>query len=49
MFRRNNRLGCAAICAGLIIILALILPAKVWWLLLAIALVYLGIWYIRCC
>lgn len=49
MFRRNNRWGYAAICAGIIIILALVLPAKIWWLFLALALVYLGIWCIRCC
>lgn len=49
MFRRNRKWGCAAICAGIIIILALVLPAKVWWLMLAAALVYVGIWCIRCC
>jgi len=49
MRRRNARFGCAAVCAGIIIILALVLPAKVWWFMLAAALVYIGIWYIKMC
>ncbi len=40
--------GCAAIGAGLVIILALILPAEVWWFLFAVALIAFGLWYLRC-
>lgn len=49
MRRKNKRWGCAAIAAGLIIILALVLPEKIWWLLLALALLSLGVWYMKNC
>ena len=42
-------MGCAAIAAGILIILALILPAEFWWFSIAIALICGGIWYLRCC
>ena len=40
--------GCAAILAGLVIILSLVLPTEFWWFLFAALLIALGIWYIRC-
>ncbi len=46
---RGGIWGCAAIAAGLMIILALILPTEFWWFLAAAALIALGIWYIRGC
>ncbi len=49
MRRRGNGCGFAAIMAGCIIILALVLPCQVWWFLLAAALICFGIWYIRRC
>ena len=45
----RNAWGCAAIVAGILIILALILPAEFWWFLIAIGLIAGGIWYLRCC
>ncbi len=47
--RRGSYLGCVALLAGIIIILALILPTGFWWFALAIALIWAGIWLIRCC
>lgn len=41
--------GFAAIFAGLIIILSLVLPSAFWWFILAMLLIGFGIWYIRCC
>lgn len=49
MRRRNIRWGCAAVGLGIIILLALVLPEKIWWLLLAVALIYMGLRYMRCC
>ena len=46
---RGGIWGCAAIAAGLMIILALILPTEFWWFLAAAALIALGIWYSRGC
>jgi len=40
--------GLAAICAGVIIILALVLPSQVWWFLLAAGLICFGVWLNRC-
>lgn len=47
--RRNNgnKLGCLVILAGVLIILALVLPPGFWWFALAIALICGGIWLIR--
>lgn len=47
--RRNNgnKLGCLVILAGVLIILALVLPSGFWWFTLAIALICGGIWLIR--
>jgi len=45
---RPRPLGCAAILAGVAILLGMILPAGFWWVALAIALIALGIWLIRC-
>ena len=44
--RRNNgnKLGCLVILAGVLIILALVLPPGFWWFALAIALICGGIW-----
>ena len=41
--------GMIAICAGLVIILSLVLPASFWWFVLAAALIGGGVWLIRCC
>lgn len=38
----------AAITAGIVILLALVLPGQVWWFLLAAGLIALGIWLLRC-
>ncbi|MDO4983227.1 MAG: hypothetical protein Q4E35_06700 [Eubacteriales bacterium] len=47
---RRGNVGCAAMLAGLVIILALILPGQVWWFLLGAGLIFFGVWYItRCC
>lgn len=50
MRRRRPRFwALTAIALGLIIMLAVLLPGEFWWLLLAAALVGLGIWMLRCC
>ena len=38
-----------AICAGLVIILSLVLPKSFWWFVLAAILIGGGVWLIRCC
>ena len=43
MRRRGGAVGCGAMIAGTVIILALILPGEVWWFLLAAALICFGI------
>jgi uncharacterized membrane protein HdeD (DUF308 family) len=54
-FMRGGRRSChwswgfIAIIAGIVIILALILPAEFWWFMLAAALIAAGIWYMRSC
>jgi hypothetical protein len=45
--RRPRILGCAAIIAGVMILLGMLLPAGFWWVALAIGLIALGIWLIR--
>lgn len=45
---RSGIYGCAAICAGVIILLALILPTDFWWFILGTGLICAGIWYLRC-
>ena len=47
--RGGSIFGCVAICAGLVIILSLVLPVEFWWFIFAAALIALGIWYMRCC
>ena len=49
--RRNglNTWGMIAICAGLVIILSIVLPKSFWWFVLAAALIGGGVWLIRCC
>ena len=44
MRRRGGAVGCGAVIAGVVIVLALILPGEVWWFLLAAALIGFGIW-----
>lgn len=46
--RNGNTLGCLVVLAGVLIILALVLPAGLWWFALAIALICGGIWLLRC-
>ena len=45
----NFVLAVSAISLGLLIILGVMLPGVFWWLLLAGALISLGVWMIRCC
>jgi len=49
--RRGRRCiwGFAAIVAGIFILLSLILPSQFWWFLIAVCLIAVGIWYLRCC
>lgn len=46
--KRFNSLGCLAVLAGVVIILALILPSGFWWFALAVALICAGVWLVRC-
>ncbi|MEE0205203.1 MAG: hypothetical protein UEE32_07645 [Oscillospiraceae bacterium] len=48
--RRNPRkgIGLIAITAGVVILLAMILPVGFWWFMLAVLLISVGIWYNRC-
>lgn len=51
---RRNRgrrpfIGCLPMLAGVVIILALILPEGFWWFALAVGLICAGIWLYRCC
>ncbi len=46
---RRGKWGCAAIIAGAVILLSLVLPTEFWWFLLAALLIGVGVWYIRCC
>lgn len=45
---RGNFLGWFAVLAGVIIVLALVLPAGFWWFLLALVLIVVGVWLLRC-
>lgn len=40
--------GRLAVVAGIAIILALLLPPVFWWMVLAVLLIGLGIWFLRC-
>ena len=44
-----NVLGLAALSAGVVIILSIVLPSSFWWFALAAALICAGVWLIRCC
>ena len=46
---RHGVWGLTAILAGIVIILALILPAAFWWFSLAALLIGFGVWLLRCC
>ncbi|MBQ6403928.1 MAG: hypothetical protein IJI27_08485 [Oscillospiraceae bacterium] len=49
---RRRRLGflpLAVIAAGTVILLYLLLPSQVWWFLLALGLIWFGLWMLRCC
>lgn len=49
MRRRGKSLwGILTVLAGVVIIMALVLPGKFWWFLLAGALIMGGCWLIRC-
>ena len=41
--RNGNTLGCLVVLAGVLIILALVLPAGFWWFALAVALIFGGV------
>ena len=45
---RKNGVGLIAILAGVVILMAMILPVGFWWFLLAVLLIAVGIWYNRC-
>ena len=45
--RNGNTLGCLVVLAGVLIILALVLPAGFWGVALAIALICGGVWLLR--
>lgn len=42
-------MGWLVILAGIVILLALILPAGFWWFVLGAALIIAGIWLLRSC
>lgn len=46
---RRSIWGFVAIVAGIFILLSLILPSEFWWFLIAVSLIAVGIWYLRCC
>ena len=48
--RRRPRLlpGLICVCAGLLIILSMVLPVKFWWFLLGLALIGFGTYLMRC-
>jgi len=48
---KGRRYTCAlmSIIIGLLIILSQILPEQFWWLMLAFALIGVGLWRIKCC
>lgn len=50
MHRGGNYIliGKTAICVGIIIILALVLPSQFWWFVLGISLICIGIWLRKC-
>lgn len=45
---RRNPIGAYIVCAGIFIILALILPSGFWWFFLGVALIVIGIMIFRC-
>jgi hypothetical protein len=45
---RGSPIGAYIICAGVLIILALILPSGFWWFFLGIAFIVIGIMILRC-
>jgi uncharacterized membrane protein len=45
--RSYNILGCITIVLGVVIILAMVLPAGFWWFLLGVGLIACGIWLCR--
>ena len=47
-YRRPRQFGCLAVAAGIIILLALLLPPGFWWVVLAVALILVGLWLLRC-
>ncbi len=50
MYRgRRCVLAMAAIALGLLILMGVLLPGVFWWLLLAVGLLGIGIWLLRCC
>lgn len=46
--RRKNGIGLIAILAGVVILMAMILPTSFWWFILAVLLISVGIWFNRC-
>ena len=47
--RRSCLWGFGAILLGILILLALILPAEFWWFLIGAGLIGAGVWLLRCC
>ena len=48
-WRGNCRWGLISIGVGVVIIMAIVLPAQFWWFLLAAGLIAAGIWCMKCC
>lgn len=46
--KNTGTIGCLAIILGIIIILAMILPAGFWWFALAGALIIGGLFFLKC-
>jgi len=45
----GNNIGCLVSIMGCIVLLALFMPAGIWWFLLGVGLIIGGIWIRRCC
>jgi len=46
--RKSRGIGLLAITAGVVILLAMVLPVGFWWFALAVLLISLGFWYNHC-
>lgn len=46
--RKSRGIGLLAITAGVVILMAMVLPVGFWWFALAVLLISLGFWYNHC-